>query len=296
MDIRLAGSKTVARVVVTMDSWEAGYVVTLGFDGEGMLVAHATSHVANQPRGPLLDDAMRSFSFTLGEEPIEASAFAVNIEAQRWGGMVSMACSPPVAHHVGSNVAGAGAGPSSYGDDDNGGSEDDGSASYGGKVEHASAMRAVPAGVGAASAAGSTGTGTSPSAGGGGGASIAVLVLIAGAGLSALWLHQQGRLSVAGIKSVVKSGSHRLKQSASTWSSLTTTWSTDEKEGIVAAEEKAESGGVTRSRTAALELPSSFAPSDGIGDDEDMDQVDDDVRDGEANAASVLILSRPETI
>ena len=71
--------QAVARVVVTMDSWEAGYVVTLGFDGEGMLVAHATSHVANQPRATA-DDAMRSFSFTLGEEPIETSAFAV-IEA-----------------------------------------------------------------------------------------------------------------------------------------------------------------------------------------------------------------------
>lgn len=80
------------RVAVTLDNWINGYLVTLGVDGDALQVTRA-AHATPRQQGPLLADAMRSFTFELGEEPVEMSAFAVIFECRRWGGLVGMSCS-----------------------------------------------------------------------------------------------------------------------------------------------------------------------------------------------------------
>ena len=87
--------KSTVRIVVTMDAWSKGYVVTLGLSGEALLVTHAI-HAIPQPQGPLLPDAMRSFSFKLEDEPIELPAFAVVLETRSWGRIAALTCSAPV--------------------------------------------------------------------------------------------------------------------------------------------------------------------------------------------------------
>jgi len=82
---------TSVRVAVTLDNWINGYLVTLGVDGEALQVSRV-AHATQRQQGPLLD-ATRSFSFALGEEPVEMSAFAVIFESRRWGGLVAMSCS-----------------------------------------------------------------------------------------------------------------------------------------------------------------------------------------------------------
>lgn len=87
---------TSVRIAVTLDNWIDGYVVTLGVNGDALAVTRA-AHAIPKERGPTVANAERSFSFALGEEPVEMSAFAVILQARSWGGLVSMTCSSATA-------------------------------------------------------------------------------------------------------------------------------------------------------------------------------------------------------
>ena len=88
-----SGSTSI-RVVVTVDNWVEGYLVTIGVDGDGIVMSRAV-HATQKPGG-----ASGTFTFALGEEPVEMPAFAVVLEARNFRGLVSMGCqvgapSPP---------------------------------------------------------------------------------------------------------------------------------------------------------------------------------------------------------
>ena len=132
--VRDDGATTNVRIVVNINRWVKGAIVTLGLDGSAMVVSR-TIHASAVPNGPTLDDAMRSFSFSLGEEPLEDSAFAVILDAQHWLNLVSMACSSSRSQSGSSAFGGGGSSTgSSYGDDASsaGGTDAAGGASYGG--------------------------------------------------------------------------------------------------------------------------------------------------------------------
>lgn len=91
----VAGASTTSfRIAVSLDNWIDGYLVTLGVDGDAVEVNRA-AHATPKPEGPSLEGAASSFTFALGEEPVEMAAFAVVLSAGRWGGLVAMSCSPP---------------------------------------------------------------------------------------------------------------------------------------------------------------------------------------------------------
>ena len=69
-----SGSTSI-RVVVTVDNWVEGYLVTIGVDGDGIVMSRAV-HATQKPGG-----ASGTFTFALGEEPVEMPAFAVVLEA-----------------------------------------------------------------------------------------------------------------------------------------------------------------------------------------------------------------------
>lgn len=131
------------RIAVTLDSWIDGYLVTLGVDGDGLEVTRA-AHAVPYAHGPTIAGATRSFSFALGEEPVEMSAFAVILQTSSFGGLIAMTCSadasppPPPPIHVVATRTGKAGGVShaaAYYDDAPGGNEgtvSDASSSYGG--------------------------------------------------------------------------------------------------------------------------------------------------------------------
>jgi hypothetical protein len=81
--------KVSVRIAVTLDTWIDGYLVSIGMEGDGIEVTRAI-HAAHKMNG-------MTHTFSLGEEPIEMSAFAVVLEAHRFRGVTSMTCQAPAS-------------------------------------------------------------------------------------------------------------------------------------------------------------------------------------------------------
>ena len=92
VDVHDVAGKSSVRIAVEVDNWIQGSLVTLGLDGDGLMVTRVI-HATPQQQPDVIDD--RSFTFVLGDEPVEAAAFAIVLQAQRWSRLVTMSCRRP---------------------------------------------------------------------------------------------------------------------------------------------------------------------------------------------------------
>ena len=89
-------SSASVRLTVTLDTWIEGYVVTVAVDGDAVHVNRAikATPLLNAPHPP---SPGTSYSFALGEEPVEMPTFAIVLEAERFGGVLAMSCQAPAS-------------------------------------------------------------------------------------------------------------------------------------------------------------------------------------------------------
>jgi hypothetical protein len=285
------------RVAVQLDNWIKGYVVTLGVDGDALQVTRA-AHATPKQQGPLLANAERSFSFALGEEPVEMAAFAAVFEAQRWNGLVAMSCSPeakppppppPVIAAVTRHGKGGGSSSANYYGDDSGkggGGDDDGdsASSYGDGPKPAKPR--------------STGAKLEAGAGGGSGGSMVaggLIMLLTLAAMVGFVMYRGSMASVREMVAKVREAASAAKPGAPARKERVNMHD-DETESMVAANlDDEEARREPHDRIANGDQPKggtiSLAKLGAISEPT-MDE-DEDLRVGEARAASV-ILGRPE--
>ncbi len=187
-----AGLQSV-RLVVIVESWVKGRTVTISTIGDGVTikhVVHATLATGGGGAAPSGQPDTASFTFTLQEEPIEMSAFAVVAEARHWGGIAFVSCaaaraSPPPALATKATSSEY----YSYGEGHDG--------------QHGVENSYEPPLVGDASS-GAQGLGSSN---GGGGTRMLLLVVVVGALVGAGVLHRKGMLNADGFRQLLKGSS-----------------------------------------------------------------------------------------
>jgi len=267
VDVRQTGATATVRIAVDVNRWLQGAVVTLGVDGTALVVSRTIRATATT-HGPTLEVAMRSFSFSLGEEPIEASVFAVVLEGQHWGGLIAVDCSSnsrsaPSTHHSSQALPGTDGrtGTDSYGDDTaTSGEDSSASSSYGGSVD-----LAAPAAVAQTSS-----TGFSALLIG-----LLVMLIIGGAVVGTVWYRRQhGGSPLSGALTAMCE--KRPQNRSHEKESLSMSMDDDTELGPPSPQHPA--------RSAVASLPVYTSSHHGLS----LDMDDDD--DG------MLILSRPEVI
>lgn len=266
VDAHFDGGKTVVRIAVTVRDWEEGATITLGLNGDGLLVTRAV-HASPASGGALLPEAARSFSFTLTDEPIEMPAFAVVLDAQRWGSLVSLACSrKPPPKQPAPRVIGAGAASASYGDDGNVSPPTDGAvlgSSYGEDLvgKPVTTVASQPSKM-TASAQGSQ------SSGEGGGSLVTALVVFLLTGVAAsgavVWARRQGKLAFQGN---LRGALEQMRRNQ-------VKCTKDEKAGIVAAA-AAETEGLPPARSGSARPAPAACPSIYSVTMDDDDEMED---------------------